>query len=230
MGSRAVPWWLVSLALPLVSCTSVTAAISPSTPVATASLAVPATTEPPADVSPTTADAPDDAVPPMSSTLPSSTSSTSPATTVEPPRALRLLFTGDVLMHSPLWRQAVRNGAGAPNFTPMFQHIGPLVQQADLAVCHMETPIAPPGEQWTTDPRYGVPGEVIDALAATGFDHCSTASNHTFDRGIAGVQATIDRFAADGMTQHGMAATPTDNEPVLIDVDGVTIARSKSVV
>ena len=119
----------------------------------------------------------------------------------------------------------MRNGNGVPDFAPMFQHIGPLVQQADLAVCHLETPIAPTGEQWTTDPRYGVPGEVVDAIAATGFDHCSTASNDTFDRGLAGLQATIDRFVAAGVTQHGMAAVPADNEPILIDVAGVVIGH-----
>jgi poly-gamma-glutamate synthesis protein (capsule biosynthesis protein) len=117
------------------------------------------------------------------------------------------------------------NGSGVPDFRPMFADIAPLVQRADLAVCHMETPIAPPGEAWTTSPRYGVPAEVVDALAATGFDHCSTASNHTFDRGVAGLDATMARFAADGMTQRGMAASPADAEPILIDVGGITIAH-----
>ncbi len=134
------------------------------------------------------------------------------------------MFTGDVLMHSPLWRQALRNGGGTvPDFTPMFGHIRPVVEAADLAVCHMETPIAPPGEAYSTSPRYGVPAEVVDALAATGFDHCSTASNHTFDRGVAGVDATADRFEAVGITQHGMARLPAEQEPVLVEVDGLTI-------
>ena len=134
------------------------------------------------------------------------------------------MFTGDVLMHSPLWRQALRNGGGStPDFTPMFGHLRPIVEAADLAVCHMETPIAPPGEEYSTSPRYGVPAEVVDALAATGFDHCSTASNHTFDRGVAGVDATADRFDAVGITQHGMARVPTEQEPVLVEVDGFTI-------
>jgi poly-gamma-glutamate synthesis protein (capsule biosynthesis protein) len=138
---------------------------------------------------------------------------------------VRLLFTGDVLMHSPLWDQAISNGGGTPDFTPMFEGIQHVVEQADLAVCHMETPIAPPGEAWSTDPRYGVPAEVVDGLAATGFDHCSTASNHTFDRGVAGVDATIERFATVGMTQHGMAAVPSDNEPILLRVGGITIGH-----
>jgi poly-gamma-glutamate capsule biosynthesis protein CapA/YwtB (metallophosphatase superfamily) len=149
------------------------------------------------------------------------------ATATQPPAPpVTLLFTGDVLMHSPLWRQATRNGSGvASDFAPMFAHLRPLIERADLAVCHLETPIAPPGEQPSTHPRYGVPAEVVDDLAEVGFDHCSTASNHTFDRGVAAVDATISRFAAAGITQHGMAAAPADIEPALIEVNGITIGH-----
>lgn len=141
-------------------------------------------------------------------------------------KSLRLFFTGDVLMHSPLWSQAARNGSGgAFDFTPMFADIRPMIENADLAVCHLETPIAPPGEAYSTDPRYGVPAEVIDAVAAVGFDHCSTASNHTFDRGVAGVDATANRFDQLGITQRGMARTPAEREPILLHVGGVTIGH-----
>jgi hypothetical protein len=142
-----------------------------------------------------------------------------------PPRPLRLLFTGDVLMHSPLWRQAERNGDGTMDFAPMFGGLRPWIEGADLAVCHLETPVAPPFEAYSTSPRYGVPAEVVDGLAAAGFDHCSTASNHTFDRGVAGVEATIARFAREGITQHGMASTPAQREPILLDVDGLSIGH-----
>ena len=135
------------------------------------------------------------------------------------------MFTGDVLMHSPLWRRALEDGGGVYDFTPMFEHVRPIVESADLAVCHLETPIAPPFEAYSTSPRYGVPAEVVDGLAAAGFDHCSTASNHTLDRGVPGVEATIARFEQAGMTQHGMAAAPAGRDPVLLDVGGVRIGH-----
>lgn len=138
---------------------------------------------------------------------------------------MRLLFTGDVLMHSPLWRQAERNGGGVLDFTPMFAHLRPLVEGVDLAVCHLETPIAPPFEAYSTSPRYGVPAEVVDGLAAVGFDHCSTASNHTFDRGVPGVDATVARFTAAGITQHGMAVEPAGIEPILLQVGDLVIGH-----
>lgn len=128
-------------------------------------------------------------------------------------------------MHSPLWRQAFDNGGGVHDFTPMFEHVRPIVESADLAVCHLETPVAPPFEPYSTSPRYGVPAEVVDGLAAAGFDHCSTASNHTFDRGVRGLEATVERFRQQGMTQHGMATTPAEIAPILLDVGGVRIGH-----
>jgi poly-gamma-glutamate capsule biosynthesis protein CapA/YwtB (metallophosphatase superfamily) len=147
-----------------------------------------------------------------------------------------LLFTGDVLMHSPLWNQARRNAEAATreglnplgvhrDFRPMFAHFEPLIRAADLAICHLETPIAPEGEEYSTHPRYGVPAEVVDGLAAAGFEHCSTASNHTFDRQMPAFEATVARFEAAGITQHGMAATEADAEATILNVDGLLIAH-----
>jgi poly-gamma-glutamate capsule biosynthesis protein CapA/YwtB (metallophosphatase superfamily) len=183
---------------------------------------------PPPDVAPQTvaiAAAPP-SVPDPPTTIATSTTTQVSTTTTALPSPVRLVFTGEVLMHSPLWAQALRNGGGTVHdFTAMFEHLRPIIDRADLAVCHLETPIAPPGEAYSTSPLYGVPAEVVDAVAAAGFDHCSTASNHTFDRGVAGVVATADRFEQVGITQHGMARQPADAEPVLIDVAGLVVAH-----
>ena len=107
----------------------------------------------------------------------------------------------------------------------MFTDIEPLIAAADLAICHLETPVAPPGEDYSTHPRYGSPAEIVDGVASAGFDHCSTASNHTFDRGIPALEATANRFDTVGITQQGMARTPAEIEPTLIDIDGTVIAH-----
>ncbi len=106
----------------------------------------------------------------------------------------------------------------------MFGDIAPLLEQTDLAVCHLETPIAPEGERFSTAPLYGVPPEVVDAIAAAGFDHCSTASNHALDRGTAGIDRTIEVLEEAGLTQSGMARTPAEISPRIVEVDGLGIA------
>jgi poly-gamma-glutamate capsule biosynthesis protein CapA/YwtB (metallophosphatase superfamily) len=165
---------------------------------------------------------------------PSSPSATAaPATTtdtavrVDPPlRRVTLAFTGDNLTHSPVVRQAERNAAGrGHDFSPMYRRIAPLISSVDLAVCHLETPIAPPGEPLSTAPLYGVPASIVDALAGAGYDRCSTASNHTFDRGTAGIDTTVAELERVGISQVGMARTPAEAQPRIVRVNDVRIAH-----
>jgi poly-gamma-glutamate capsule biosynthesis protein CapA/YwtB (metallophosphatase superfamily) len=140
-----------------------------------------------------------------------------------------MAFSGDTLAHSPLWRGAQRiaeaEGREGYDFVPMLARLRPLLEPADLAVCHLETPIAPLGEELSTAPRYGVPEEIADALAQAGYDRCSTASNHALDRGAAGVVRTVDVLESRAIGQSGMARTPDEIQPRVIDVAGVAVSH-----
>ena len=94
--------------------------------------------------------------------------------------------------------QAREYGGGSTyDFTPMFHAVAPLIASADLAICHLETPVAPPGTPPDpTPPDYGVPAEIAAGIAAAGFDRCSLASNHVMDKGAAGIDATLAAFDA----------------------------------
>ena len=50
-----------------------------------------------------------------------------------------------------------------------------------LSFCHVETPLTPAPP--VGYPRFNSPPALARAIAATGFDACSTASNHSLDRG-----------------------------------------------
>lgn len=151
-----------------------------------------------------------------------------PSTTVNPNTSLSFAFTGDILTHTPLIEQARRNAAADGSeteydFKPMFDGVRDTLRQADVAVCHLETPIAPQGEALSAFPLFGVPKEVVTAIAHAGFDRCSTASNHTYDRGLRGIDATLDALAEAGVEQSGMARVPSQIEPRIEVVDGVRL-------
>jgi poly-gamma-glutamate capsule biosynthesis protein CapA/YwtB (metallophosphatase superfamily) len=94
-----------------------------------------------------------------------------------------------------------------------------------VAICHMETPIAPAGGPYSSYPSFSVPPEIAPALAATGYDACTTASNHTYDRGADGVTRTLDALDAAGLRHAGSARTPQEAAiTTLLDVDGVRLA------
>ena len=143
-------------------------------------------------------------------------------TTVPEDVQISMAFVGDILPHSPLVARAQRNELG---FSPMFEDITPLIASADLAICHLETPIAPQGEALSTFPFFGVPPTITEAIAKAGFDRCSTASNHTYDRGLKGIDETINALLANNVAQSGMARTPSEIEPQTFSVKGVTLSH-----
>lgn len=141
-------------------------------------------------------------------------------------RRATFAFSGDTLIHSPLVNRANGNAGGIGfDFAPMFARIAPVISGADYAICHLETPIAPPGTPLSTYPMYGVPAEVTAGIASAGYDRCSTASNHTMDRGVAGIDATVDALLAAGLTQAGMARTPEESVVAIVDVKGIAVAH-----
>jgi poly-gamma-glutamate synthesis protein (capsule biosynthesis protein) len=159
-------------------------------------------------------------------TLTSTADADDPAPAV--PRSFTIVASGDVLLHRPLWAAGQRyaRGTGAVyDFRPMFWAVQALVSAADLAICHLETPLAPRGTGPTTYPLYGVPGEIVPALAWAGYDRCSTASNHSLDKGVAGIDTTLGVMDAVGMGHAGTARTPAEAGPSLFDVKGVRVAH-----
>lgn len=145
-----------------------------------------------------------------------------PTTTVPGPPRINFAFAGDVLIHSQLYKRALNNtGGNGYDFTPMFATVKPLLESVDFAICHLEVPVAPDGEDPSTFPLYGAPASIVDAVAGAGYDRCSTASNHTLDKGVPGIEATIANFERVGITQAGMARTPAEIEPTVLEKNGI---------
>ncbi|MGI9031826.1 MAG: CapA family protein [Ilumatobacteraceae bacterium] len=162
--------------------------------------------------------------------------STSPPTALEtttttpppsPPGTFSVLVTGDLLSHIPVVDRAheIAGGVGY-DFGPMFRVVQPTIAAADLAICHLETPIVPPGDEVDpVPPDYGIPPEIVTAIAGAGFDRCSLASNHAMDKGAAGIETTLNTFDAVGLGHTGMARTPDEAEPTVFEVNDVDVAH-----
>lgn len=126
-----------------------------------------------------------------------------------PPLTATLLASGEVWAQKGVVKAATT--VGGVDFDPLFADISPYVSAADLAVCHLETPVSPT--------------ELITSLATSGYDRCSTSSEHVFDGGVEAVNAMANTFDASGLTQSGYARTPDEMNPILIDVNGLRVAH-----
>ncbi|MER5903175.1 CapA family protein [Streptomyces mirabilis] len=123
------------------------------------------------------------------------------------PHSFTLVASGDVLAHTSVTERANADAGGTGyDFLPMFEGVKPLVAGADLAICHMETVYGSDGDR-TGNPAFKIPPHVADGLAATGYDACSTASNHSLDDGAAGVRRTLDALDLAGVRHAGSART-----------------------
>ncbi|GAA2233858.1 hypothetical protein GCM10010401_02130 [Rarobacter faecitabidus] len=130
------------------------------------------------------------------------------APTTPPPPAVAkftILAAGDVLVHTPV--SASARVSGGYDFNPLLAGIDEWVQGADLALCHLETPIAPEGTKPSGYPMFGAPREIVTALAEQGWDGCSLSSNHSVDRGYSGIEATIAAMRDEGLGFEGTATS-----------------------
>ncbi|WP_431878289.1 CapA family protein [Amycolatopsis sacchari] len=137
-----------------------------------------------------------------------------------------VVATGDVLIHPELTEQATEDGGGKRDYRPELAGIRDVISKADLAICHLETPLAPEDGPFQGYPEFSAPPEIAAALADTGYDDCSTASNHTLDTGTDGIERTLDDLDAAGIKHTGSARTAQEaRTPLVLDVHGVKVGH-----
>jgi poly-gamma-glutamate capsule biosynthesis protein CapA/YwtB (metallophosphatase superfamily) len=141
------------------------------------------------------------------------------------PQSFTLALTGDTLIHMGISRAAARHGSPY-DFRPMFEPVRHLISGADLAICHVEVPLDPESASLSTYPRFNAPRAVADALAYAGFDGCSTASNHSLDRGISGILGTLQVLEDAGLGQAGMWSDVLSSwDDTVYEVAGARVAH-----
>ncbi|OON72768.1 hypothetical protein B1H18_28610 [Streptomyces tsukubensis] len=146
---------------------------------------------------------------------------------VTDPRGFTLVASGDVLPHdSVIARAGTDAGGSGYDFRPMLSGVRHVVSPAGLAICHMETVYGPPEGPFKGYPDFVSPPQVAPALAATGYDSCSTASNHTLDAGTEGVRRTLDALDGAGVRHAGSARTAAEsNRPAWLKAGGARVAH-----
>jgi len=141
-----------------------------------------------------------------------------------PADCVDVVVTGDVLLHPALWEQARRDGGGTYDFRPLLSGLRPFLAEAELAVCNLETPLAPDGGPYSGYPSFTVPPQIAPALKAAGYDACTTASNHTIDAGTTGVERTLDTLDAAGLAHTGSyRSADAADRPLIVDAGGARV-------
>ena len=141
------------------------------------------------------------------------------------PVRITIAASGDLLPHLPVVARAraLAKGGADYDFAPLFRSLRPLIRRADLALCHVETPLVPGTPAGY--PLFRTPPALARAIRKTGWDACSTASNHSVDAGQAGVDSTVRALSRAGVAHTGSFSSPgARRRPLIIDVRGVRVA------
>ena len=141
--------------------------------------------------------------------------------------AFTMAFSGDILSHTPVIAQALANGGtGDYDYRPMFADVQEELSRADLAICVLETPISSSNGRLSGYPTFYAPTQLADGIAAAGYDGCATASNHSIDQAVEGLNSTLAQLDRAGVRHAGMARDEAEaNAITTYEVAGVTVAH-----
>ena len=149
--------------------------------------------------------------PPEITGIPSSTRSGQAVTqapeaeTDSPPEfaTMRIAVAGDLVVHDAIHDEA--RTADGFDFNPMMASLRPVAERADIAVLCLEAALMESG--FSGYPMFKSPDELAEAIAATGFDLVSTASNHALDGLGHGLVRTLDVLDENGLAHVGTFRT-----------------------
>lgn len=150
--------------------------------------------------------------------------------------SITIAAMGDVLLHSPLQKQAYAAGG----FESLWKNVQPMFARADLTYANLEGPCADgfttsgaahdPGrvfdnKVYSSYPQFNYHPSLISALKDAGVDVVSTANNHAMDRRSRGLDRTIENLKKEGMPFTGTRSTADMNAPwyAITEAKGIRI-------
>lgn len=151
--------------------------------------------------------------------------------------SITIAAMGDVLLHSPLQRQAYGSGG----FESLWRSVQPMFSRTDLTYANLEGPCADglttsgaardPGRVfddrvYSSYPQFNYHPSLISSLKSAGVDVVSTANNHAMDRRSKGADRTIENLKSEGLPFTGTRSTADMEAPwyAITEAKGIRVA------
>lgn len=138
----------------------------------------------------------------------------------EKPVFLSICAAGDVMVHKPQIPAQYNEATGTYNFDNNFEYVKKYIEEADLALCNLETTFA--GGRYTGYPVFNAPESLAASLKNAGFDVALTANNHIMDKGLSGMKRTLEIAREEGLETAG-TYLEGEKDYTILDVKGVKI-------
>ncbi len=156
------------------------------------------------------------------------TAEATPTPTVEPTPTpvsdLTISAVGDIMAHEPELTAAYDKSSKEYDFEPFFEAVKEDLSAADLTIGNLETTISTNGK-YSGYPRFSSPESLLTALKNVGFDVITTSNNHSYDKGYAGVEKTIEALEDTGLAHTGTFRSKEEyNAPLIVEANGMKVA------
>lgn len=136
-----------------------------------------------------------------------------------------IFMVGDALIHSNVYEDA-RCADGSYDFKPMLEQIKPISIKYDLKYYNQETILGGAALGYSNYPRFNSPTEVGDAFLDAGFNLVSLATNHTMDKGEAGVINSVNYWKSkENVVYSGQWTSSEEREESHVyNINGISYA------
>lgn len=155
----------------------------------------------------------------MATKEPTNTLAPTPTVSPTPTESLdqvTVLAVGDDLMHQKVINSGLQKD-NSYNYKHLFSGLKEEFKAADLAIINQETILGPPELKYSGYPRFCAPFALGEAIVDAGFDVVLHANNHVMDRGIQGIEATLNFWSQyPEITPLGIHATQDDNSHITV--------------
>lgn len=151
---------------------------------------------------------------------------TTPEPTPEPTPTVETVHfsaTGDDLIHDGIFLQAKERGGDHYDFDAAYAAMQGYYDQFDVNWLNQETLV---NDEFAASgyPMFSTPGAITDTLYNLGFRVFSLSNNHSYDKGSAGIEASMAHWAAmpDDVVTMGFYNLSTYDDYVYQTVNGIT--------
>ena len=136
-----------------------------------------------------------------------------------------IVAVGDNLIHNTLIAAGEQED-GTLDYTSLYANIKPDIEKADIAIIDQETILGGSEFEYTGYPIFNSPWEIGDAAIDAGFDIFNCATNHTLDKGWAGIENEIEYFSTkEGVVRLGVNANEQEyNQITYYEKNGITFS------
>lgn len=143
---------------------------------------------------------------------------------IKPDTRIKISSVGDIICEDEIYKDAYNSATGEYDFSHIFANIKEHTEDADLTLGLLETNFVT-GENISGFSKLNTPIQFAKELKNIGIDLLHTASNHSLDYGIAGVQQTLANLKDIGFDTVGTYASEEASKQILIkDVKGIKLA------